>query len=639
MILAIVPAIPLLVLLFGGGGLAAWLLGKKKKGAADPGKLPAPTVDPVPVPGRKPFLTLMSGTTVAELRKNGATWNFTVQGAAPATGGDEDAGAAAVQMAQAFATSSPTGNVTGQAGSATSETLDLSVQQDQDVWDWAVTGPSKLPYTAQGPQPPVLLEGSTETSRSRAILRVLAALGDHLDWLSVPNLEGGGAPQPTPPNTSLPGLVITGTSVAVVNLAKWIAHAAPLIRADFEQNLSADQIMDAFFGDAPDDAKVDGKSIKSVRDKVQDVIASIYDKKYLHKAPADEKVAAMIVGRDLDPEKAHVSRYHEHVILARPVKAAPGGIAIPGDQFEYLIWEGDMRGYDADAKAQKTMAAGKTRNATIRAAKDLIDGVEPFVLVNPEVLELNPKPEIFDVNPAAFAPPDPIDWSPKAKSYNITATSWRTRTIKDMKVFDFRDGEHAKRKDWTLGIGICVTRSGSSMPFGDLSEALTGGGSGIGDFSDPMARFLIRNVAGEGGIGGIGVPVKFETFATPLAFKAQFVAKFERGATIRIVKALEDVTDTDNGHEIGVCNDLEHQWPQSAEDDGFLVLPAAQDVWQPWAPTPRFKLIHEGPTLVLRMSIAGFPVFADSEGGMSPALEQNTPFKIAIKVWASGINR
>ena len=690
-ILAVFPVLPLLFVALGGGGLAAWLFGRKGKtakpvepSAADPKAVdptkgpPEPTIDPVSVK-RIPFIDMVGVDTTARLEGKGAVWSWQVKGAEPATGGDEDAGRAVLDMAQAFSASSPRGSITGTAGSATNPTVDFGVQPDQDgIWSWTITTADIVPSRLPGvPSKVEMVANGYEPSRVLAVLQLLSALSDAFDWLFIPAFEGGaGMPQPQPdPEPELPGdrpgIVITGSNLGITNLATWIAYAAPLIRAHFEAGSTADEIMDDIIGvDLPAKTKLNSKPIAVVQKAVNAELEKMADGSYVESASPDVKLAAQIVGSDFKPSDWWVGRYKGHVLLTRPAKVAGGGVvggkALPDPRFEYLIWEGAMRKYDADVIETAVMGKGKTRNATINAAKARIDNdfkdAPPIVdaVIGTLMLPDAPTPEckaneIWSEEKGKCVKLPEISYRPAKREVKIVAPTWMAQDTTEIVVFDFLPVLHRTRMDWTIGIGICMTQ-GSATPFGSLSTTIDPVGAptpwgGGGGFQDPFARFQIRESPGPG-IGGQGPKlVDFNDFRNPLSYKAQFIAEFKQGADInvtqygypgmapsaKITKKMQEI-DGAVADDLDPCSNREQLWPKPKKESRFMVMGVGQQLYKPWLPVPTFSLVAHGPRLFLRVKCSGLPVFADQEGGESPATVSPTNYNLNLRVWATGIN-
>lgn len=640
-VLAIIPVVLPLVLALGGGlGLLAWFKSRKKDDKA----LDTPTTSPDDLTEpREPGITMASGVVQARLFRNGAVWSFTVSGPRPASAGDKSADKAAVDMLQSFASSiagTPDAAITG-TGTSSSRAVDFSVEKRGDRWDWAVTTAAQTKL----PSAPMLIATGQEATRSRAALQLLNALTHQLDWLTVVS-EGGGAPQPEP--TRLPGIVTSGHTLAVTNLPAWISYASPLVREHLSEGHSADEIIDDIIAggkDLPPETKLSGKPIAEVRSAVQRVVNELDAGKYRGAPPIDDKIAALIVGMDLVRDWA-VSQYDGHVILVRPASSAPGGGgfgANQGSAWEYLIWEGDQRGYDENARATNTLPAGKRKDDAIKAARRLID--DGF--------------QIFEdggntgatVNPDWDGPDDAGGWDPvpaapmsvsRSSTANVTATTWTGPSSHEVTLFDFATGDNDKRRDWTIDVGLCLVPTGKD-PFGTLSLQV----------EDAVVvnygRFGIRQAAPGGGIGGSGVGERLDLwgdFKMPLAYKVQVRAKFRRTPGPRPfarIVAQPDEIGGDDAAAVDPCPDREERWPMPDRPDGFAVLLASTPpVWHTWKPIPRIAIIARGTKVILRVTYTGLPVFADMEGAdQSPAMGGGaftTKYKLQVKANAVGIN-
>ena len=636
-ILAIFPILIPIAALFAFGGLFAFM-GKKKKAAAEDetdaaGDLDKPTPAPDPMtPGIVPFIEVRSGTTYVRLDRRGETWSFRVEGPVPATGGDSNPGKAAIDMLQSFAASNNTDDVTGDAASADGTVLEFGVQDDDGGrWEWSVTGKLATDSSME------MLASGEEKTRTTALLKTLAALSDALDWLNIPSKDGGGVQKPPPePPTAVHGIVTTGNALAVVNINAWRAYASPLVREDLEAGKTADQIMGELLD--PDNIGIDddytfsGKPGSDVRVRVGKIYDEIKEGKYLGTASPDDELATAIVGYSYKPKDNFVMRWNGSTLLVRPRKGGGNAASVNIDtRYEYLIWTGDMRGYDTDAVTE-TMAEGKKRNQAISAAKAAIDGLpnaDDGATVDPDWSDpggANPGGANAVANlglTVGTKPPPPIDVE-GTRTLDISAPTWQQRATKDVVIFDFDEGQHRFRKDWTISVGLCITRD-SDKPFGTLSHVLDGSNPGVDNaFADPLARFQIRNKPESA--------IDWESFDSPLAFKRAYLAKFER--TGAITKQLEEITITD---EFDMCPDLQFRWP-TPTNDVFLVQKVASQYPTEWDPLPRARLVVSGKKLLLRLTFSGLPAFTDQEGGMSPALVMVTPYKLKIHTWASGIN-
>lgn len=635
-VIAMLPLLPL-ALLFGGGGLFAWLALRKKK-TAEPQKDGGREIGEGPAVKRVPELTLTAGRTKARLYRNGDVWAFVVDGPRPATATDKDAGKAAVDMAQSFASSvasEPDVPITGLATS-TDKSVAFSVEPRNGRWDWSVTS------VPEQPAAPELLAAGEESSRSRGVLQVLSSLTKLIDWLNVPAFEGSSAPS-EPAISRLPGIVVTGNSLAVTSLPAWISYVAPFVREHLADGHSADQMMDAEIAggeDLPPDTKLSGKSIAEVRSAVQKIVNEADNEAYRGAPPIDEKIAALMVGMDLTPDWL-VEQHAGNVILVRPASApaAGGGFGLnPGSVWEYLIWEGNQRGYDERARASKQLQAGKKKNDALNAAKKLIDddfqefddGGNDSATVNPDWNQQEPPPDAGGWDPV---PVDPIDLS---KSVSMTLTSrWASDSTQDIVLFEVSSKN--KRKDWTLDFGVCLSPK-NKEPFGSLSKQRKD------NVVVNYLRFQIRQAPPANAIGGVGSPLAnsdWGDFDEPLTWKTQERIKFRRTLreTLRLAAPQKDI-DGQTAAAVDPCPERSESWPMPDRPEGFIIERHTGG-WAAWLPLPRLQVLVFGTKVVLRIKYRGLPVFVDREGAPSPAMDSAafaTKFKLEVKVRATGIN-
>jgi hypothetical protein len=668
-LLAIGPAVILLPIGLALAGTFAWIrFGKKGSAAAvDPA-----TGEPVP------FIELRSGAAKARLFRNGATWNYTVQGPSPATGGNADAGAAAVAMAQDFATTiagTPTAAVTGSAGSASNPSLEFSTEPYEDLWSWSVTTSDPVPSPIPGvPGKPISIGQGAEDTRSRALLQILATLSDELDWLTVQRQDGA-APPPMPGVNRLPGIVTSGDALAVTDLPAWIAYVSPFVREHLAEGHTADEIMDTEIAggkDLPASTKLSGKSLAWVKANVERTVKAIADGDYLDVDSPDEQIAAQMVGADMRLALRHndwwVGRHKDHVILVRPAKSAalqPGQFgANLGTRWEYLIWTGNARGYDSAVRDRRTMNAGVVKNNTIKAARARIDagfpGFEGVVgetgqnapfsgVVGGAAQQTCGYGEHYDAALGKCVKTPEIELKGDIVERRISASSWQERTHVDIVLFDFATGSNRARRDWTLGFGVCL-RPVSDAPFGTLSNP---GDGGAGPYGDPMQRFQIREAPPPGTFGSDGDRLDNESWADfigDLAWKGQWQVKFERGAfvnvpqigsvpTVKITKAMDEI-DGAAAAELDPCPNVDERWPMPERDAGFNIHPF-NGSWRLWKPVPTAKILVQGTRLVLRLEYTALPVFADVEGSTSPAMVgplYKTDYDLQVRIVATGMN-
>lgn len=639
-VLAVIPFLPL-ALLFGGGGLFAWLAFRKKK--VEPEENSSKQIGEPSKPAALPELTLMAGRTKARLYRNGDVWAGVVEGPRPSTTTDKDAGKTAVDMAQSFASSAatePDAPITGLATNPPYDSVAFSVELRNGRWDWTVTSVSDQPTA------PELLAAGQEASRSRGVLQVLSELTRRVQWLNVPAFEGSVAP-PAPGISRLPGIVVTGNSLAVTSLPAWISYVSPFIREHLADGLSADQMMDEEIGsgsDLPPETKLSGRPIAEVRSAVQKIVNDADNEAYRGAAPIDEKIAALMVGMDLKPDWL-VEQYADHVILVKPGTggaAAGAGFGLnPGSVWQYLIWSGNQRGYDDRVKVSEQLSAGKKKGDALKAAKKLID--DDF--------------QVFDdggndsatVNPNWNEVPDAGGWDPTTvdpmsigKSVTKTISGlWSEDETHEIVLFDLNAGSNDERKDWTLDFGVCLYPT-SDDPFGTLSQQLRE--TVIVNYG----RFRIRQALPANIIGGDGgaslQPDDWADFNTPLTWHTQVRVKFERFKNQKRLRITKDpaVLEGESAQRVDACESRESRWPLPDQEVGFVVE-GADNAWRTWKPVPRISVFVDGGTkLVMRLTYRGLPVFAEGNDvnkhrAMIDAVFK-TKLKLQVKIKATGIN-
>lgn len=637
-VISMLPLLPLM-LLFGGGGLFTWLALRKKKKSENDDEIKQ-IDDGSETVKKVPELILAGGRSKARLYRNGEVWAFVVDGPRPVSATDKDAGKAAVDMAQSFASSlagEPDVPITGQATNPPYDSLAFSVEPRNDRWDWSVT-------TLHDPINPQLLAAGQETSRSRGVLQILSELTRHLQWLKVPAFEGA-TPLPEPPISRLPGIVVTGNSLAVTSLPAWVAYASPFVREHLADGHSADEIMDSEIAggeDLPLNTKLSGKPITEVRSAVQKVVNAVDNDAYLGAPPVDEKIAALMVGMDLTPDWV-VEKYKNHVILVKPATPASsgGGFGLnPGASWEYIIWEGAQRGYDERAVATKEMPVGKKKADALKAAKKLIDDdFQEFDDGGNDSATVNPNWNEDEDEPSDAGGWDPVPEGPmtigKSLSLNPEA-SWDEDSTEEIVLFEMT--KKTDRRDWTLDFGLCLTAKGDK-PFGSLSEQRED------NVVRNYLRFQIRQAPPQDVIGGVGIPLDaeaWEDFDSPVAWKAQERIKFRlvpKANFLRLTMPQNDI-ENESAAAVDPCPEKTERWPLPDRPEGFKVESDTRG-WVAWLPLPRLQVFARNRKIILRMRYRGLPVFADREGGTSPAMSGapfDTKLKLEVKIKATGIN-
>lgn len=629
LILAIAPAVVGIVAVVGViGGLFA--IFRRKKAPSLP-----PAVDDGGMAAEE-FLNMRSATTTAMLERAGDLYVWSVAGPVPSNGSDADAGKAAVAMAQAMAASEGGATLTGEVGGPGNPTMDFGVEPEGEEWAFSVTGKSKLPGPVPGtPAPPIMYGQGVVEMRSTAILSALSIVSKHQSWLSIsaPGIDPEKDAVSEPPRV-VHGLVISADqrSVGIADLKKWIAFAAPELRTMIESGKTADEIMDATIADLPEDARLNGKPISTVRENVSNMLAEIRAEDYLAIPAPDDQLAALLVGSTLRQIKAGrdapwVGRYKNHVILARPrVSPGIGGFQVLGvdTRWEYMIWEGKTRGYDSDAIAREVMGAGQGRNPSVRKAKNRIDDGQP----EPEPPEF----EYLDIVGDAVL--GAADHPGETKEIGVDlASMWQKREEKDIEIFDFTKGNRADFKRWRIVVGTCMKLRDPApkFPFGVLSNP----------DAPPHDGIKIRNASANDGMIGAPPPVAWDTFIKPLVWKQQIDAEFLRGPTITWPRPMDDITGSDAGLQVDPCPDAEIHWPEPSNPElGFYVQPVGQVGFQPWHPAPSTSLVWKSAKLYMRIRYSGFPAFAIGGGNVAQALMNViTKFHLDLKVWTAGTNK
>lgn len=587
-----------------------------------------------PVPGEvaaAPFLDMTAGTTTAHLERNGDNWAWSLAGASTTAGSDADAGKAALAMSEALVTSNPDTPISGSIGGPDVTTHLFGVQPDNaDGWDWTVTTPSKLPAIGDKPAPPSLVGSGTEDSLGLGLVRALASLSKVIPWLDVKDPGGGKVGTSAP--IIKPGIVIAGNTVAVTDLATWVAYAAPMMRKYLEDGSSADTIMDAVVADLPEVATLSGKSIADVRKNVTELLNLVHHDNYVVVVAPDEELAAFLVGAQLRPTGWRASQYEGYVVLVRPVQV---GHANVGDA-EWLVWEGGSRGYDEDAIHRGVMPRGKTLSQAERWAKQQIDqhfpegtgdagGNKSYDAAGP----------IHHATAGTIAPVSSEAYQPAVKHVVLEPAKFGPSQTKqhDVMIFDFAKGDFAKFKHWRVVLGVCMRPTDSKWPFGVLSKALEEG--------DVEVLPKIRIVNASGGEHSIGppAPVAYSTFSKPLLWKAQLDGMVHRGPTIGI-DPFVDITGTGAGEQVDPCEHDDAHWPTPSYDEaGFYVLPSGATTFVQWKPEPAISLVTSGTKVLARVMYHGFPVFLFGDGGIGYA-QAGTPtkFNLAVQIWAAGTN-
>lgn len=610
-LVALGPAVVVIPLVLAGvfAGLFK-LLGKK-------GTAPSPSI------AAAPFLDMTAGTTTAHLERKGTLWQWSLAGAATTAGSDADAGKAAVAMATALIEAVPDTPLVGTAGGPQTPEHDFGVQSDGDGgWDWTITTPSKLPNIGDKPAPPSMVASGFEETLGGATIRMLAKLSGPVAWLDVidPGGKVGGAG--IPGVKQLPGLVISGSTVAVTDLPTWVAYAAPKMREWIDDGATADELMDAIVADLPEGATLSGKPIADVRARVTELLGMLRDGAYVAVAAPDEQLAAFIVGAQLRDPTWVASEYKGYVILVRPAAGGP-----PGTHWKWDVWRGGVRGYDDAAEKSETMPLNKTRTQAESAAKAYIDGTT----VNPDWKDQQ------GVEPMTltFIPPpkDSEAFQPPVKHISLAGAKFGKPNQQDIELFDFKDKQFYTFKHWRIVIGVCMRPTDTPSPFGMLSAYLASGDV------ESLAKMRIVNSDVQDGAIGPPPPVAWSSFRKPLMWKAQLDGMVHAGPTIGI-DPFHDVTGTGAGEQVDPCEDEPASWPTPSNDDaGFWVLPAGSTKFVQWMPAPQISLITKGTKVLARVVYRGFPVFVLGGGDVGYAQAGSmTKFRLAVKIWAAGTN-
>ncbi len=612
-----------LVILGGIGALFAKLLRRKGTAPPEPGEVAS-----------APFLDMAAGTTTAHLERNGANWAWSLAGAVTTAGSDANAGKAALAMSEALVTAEESAPITGSIGGPDVATHTFGVQPDgADGWDWTVTTPSKLPAIGAKPAPPIMVSSGTEDSHGVALVRALASLSKVIPWLDVK--DPGGAPVGTSAPVVKPGIVISGNTVAITDLATWVAYAAPKMRAFLDDGSTADEIMDAVITDLPENTLLNGKSIADVRKRVTELLNLVRADDYVVVVAPDQELAAFLVGAQLRPAGWRAMQYEGYVILVRPVQV---GSANMGDA-EWLVWEGGSRGYDDTAIHQGVMARGKTLSQAERYAKQQIDqannndGVWPGGGEAGGNQSADAAGPIHQATAGELAPVSSEAYQPAVKHIAIGPTMWTKPNQTDVEIFDFAKKPFYSFKHWRIVVGVCFRPTDSKYPFGVVSTWLEAGlVAALGN-----AKLVNSDVQDN----AIGPPpaVWWDNFNKPLLWKGQFDGMVHAGPTIGI-EPFADVTGKGVGEQVDPCEDDAANWPTpSNRDAGFYVQPVGSTQFLPWHPAPEVTLIHKGTKVLARLRYRGFPVFVANKGGTAQAQAgATTKFTADVKIWAAGTN-
>lgn len=617
-ILAVIPVVvPLAVAAAVIAGVFA-IFRRRKPAAVDPGQIAS-----------APFLHMEAGTTTAHLERKGNLWQWSLSGSSMTAGSDADAGKAAVAMAAALVESEEGAPIHGSAGGPDVTTHEFGVQPDEsDAWDWTITTASKLPAIGNKPAPPTMVASGYEDTQGGATIRMLAKLSAVIPWLNV--VDPGGKVGTAEPPKQLPGLIISGNTVAVTDLPTWIAYAAPKVRAWINEGATADEVMDAIVADLPEDAKLSGKTIQDVRERVTELLGMLSAGTYVTVAAPDEQLAAFIVGAQLRDPSARAMEYKDHVILMR---TAPGGAL--GTHWRWDIWEGGVRGYDDAAVKSGSLGYDKTRSQNERAAKQLIDQKINAGGVWPGGGEGGG--ENFDAaapKPAVFQSPGPSSsegYLPPVKHISFGPTMWTKPNQHDVEIFDFKGKAFHSFKHWRIVIGVCLRPTDSKFPFGVLSSILD---------TDPGQASKVKMVNAHAQGGAIGPPpaIDWARFTKPLLWKAQFDGMVHAGPVIK-VDPFADITGTGAGEQVDPCEDDEEHWPVPTNAElGFYVQPVGSIDFLQWHPIPEVTLITKGTKVLARIRYRGFPVFVMGKGLAQAQSGATTKFTADVKIWAAGTN-
>lgn len=393
-LLAIAPVLLLLPL---GAVVAVTALLKLRPKKSEPSSAPpVPTPDPgstgtVP----KPFLNLRVGAVRGSLTRDGVAWRWTVARAddvkviGAASGSEDNPTDGVVSMMEAvrreIGDALGESSTVGSAGGGGNETLAFGIEP-HTAWDWTVTTTGQVAGNAMPTPPKLLANGSFplgNTGYVQAFAAIMDELDKYIDWTSLarqpaPSPEGAA---PTPPageegdgfSPKLPfvrqfhGLVISGSSVGVADMPQWLAYAAPLIVEDLDKQplITADALMDQVLGsDYPDGVKLSGKPIADVRRAVERTLDAIRSSRYTNAMSPDRKLAAEMVGSAF-ADSGSAFQYHGRTFVVRPGASA--------NRWEFLIFEGNARGLDADAI--KVGGVVGNRNNAIRRARSEIDNI------------------------------------------------------------------------------------------------------------------------------------------------------------------------------------------------------------------------------------------------------------------------
>lgn len=358
MLIAIAPLVPIAVTVAIVGGLIALLRGKK--GPTTTGEKPLPP--DAPAGSDKPPFFRVSAPYAGEATRSGDGWAWSTGDRSGSAGMPMDAiDQLLAAIREREGVEPPDVPLAGKsAGSGTlggggNPTLAWSIRTMDQVpgvppqKTWRL---EEVASVAPGgvPKPPTPVADGRVPQGGDAIRAIVSAAADHVDWLMVE----GVAP---PPAQNFNGLVISGKNVAVADLARWTAHARPLIVGLVEQGRNASEIFGELLG-APSDAKLSGKTIAQVVASAQRVLDSVQRGTYMHPVAPDLVLASALVGVE-PPRVGDVSAYKGRVLLVRPL----------GAEWQWMVFEG-QRGLDSDAIAQGT---ARTKPAAVRRGRFVID--------------------------------------------------------------------------------------------------------------------------------------------------------------------------------------------------------------------------------------------------------------------------
>lgn len=334
------------ILIVLGGVAAALALAFKGKGGAH-----VPGTDLAPV-----FATIEAGSKAGQVKRLGANWPWATTSGAE-TGAESSAGDAITVLATAVLEGNPAQIVTGSVRDAGEFTV---TRMSQTQWDWVTSG--------------VESSGSS-ANRGAAVIEAFKSLASETDWLTgLPDMQGAGAPLPEPPGPTIVdlvgnvvpagpakesnGLLHAGNKITILDVAKWLSFAQPIIRDTITAGGNAVDIFVALFGNVPDTTRfAKNRTITQVTDDAQKILTRFLDGQFLDPTAPDIVIAYLIAGGmppKVPPSLGVAFRVHfapkPSTVFAVVAKAKPvaAGLQPGSGEWVWAIWNGS-RGFDVNA--------------------------------------------------------------------------------------------------------------------------------------------------------------------------------------------------------------------------------------------------------------------------------------------------